>query len=304
MADIVINHRTGAKMDGSGRYCIFEGGNADGSLDWGPHEICSDDTNCSDGTGNPDSGLPFPTAPDVDHVNPHVQQGLTAWMNWLKSELGFIGWRFDFVKGYASKYSKIYVENTKPSFVVGEYWSESRDEIVNWINEAGGGGGGVVSGFDFPLKGVLQKAVQGQLEQLNSNGKPPGVIGVLPGNAVTFIDNHDTGSTQQISPFPSDKVMQGYAYILTHPGTPTIFYDHFMDWGMKDEITKLAVARTRYGIKPTSSVNILAAEFDVYVAVIDDKVVMKMGPRMDLSNILPAGVKLLTSGKDYAVWEK
>lgn len=24
---------------------------------------------------------------------------------------------------------------------------------------------------------------------------------------------------------------QGYAYILTHPGQPAVFYDHFFDWG-------------------------------------------------------------------------
>jgi hypothetical protein len=27
-------------------------------------------------------------------------------------------------------------------------------------------------------------------------------------------------------PFPADKVMQGYAYILTHPGTPMIVSHH------------------------------------------------------------------------------
>lgn len=26
-------------------------------------------------------------------------------------------------------------------------------------------------------------------------------------------------------------ILQGYAYILTHPGQPTVFYDHFFDWG-------------------------------------------------------------------------
>lgn len=30
----------------------------------------------------------------------------------------------------------------------------------------------------------------------DSHGKPPGVIGWWPSRAVTFIDNHDTGSTQ------------------------------------------------------------------------------------------------------------
>ncbi|CAB4273239.1 unnamed protein product [Prunus armeniaca] len=43
-----------------------------------------------------------------------------------------------------------------------------------------------------------------------------------PFSGLTFIDNHDTSSTQNIWPFPSDKVMQGYAYILTHPGIPSI----------------------------------------------------------------------------------
>lgn len=25
--------------------------------------------------------------------------------------------------------------------------------------------------------------------------------------------------------------MQGYAYILTHPGQPSVFYDHLYEWG-------------------------------------------------------------------------
>lgn len=35
--------------------------------------------------------------------------------------------------------------------------------------------------------------------------------------------------------------IQGYAYILTHPGIPTVFYDHFYDWGnsIHDQIVKL-----------------------------------------------------------------
>ncbi|KAK6938690.1 Alpha-amylase, C-terminal beta-sheet, partial [Dillenia turbinata] len=102
------------------------------------------------------------------------------------------------------------------------------------------------------------------------------MIGVLPGNAVTFIDNHDTGSTQNAWPFPSDKIIQGYAYILTHPGIPSIFYDHFFDWGLKEEIVKLAGIRAGNGIAPTSKVQILASESTLYVAMIDDKLIMKI----------------------------
>ena len=49
-------------------------------------------------------------------------------------------------------------------------------------------------------------------------GKAPGLLGWWPGKAVTFIDNHDTGSTQNHWPFPGWGVGQGHAYILTHPG--------------------------------------------------------------------------------------
>ena len=33
----------------------------------------------------------------------------------------------------------------------------------------------------------------------------------------------------------------GYAYILTHPGTPCLFWEHFFEWGddLRNEITTL-----------------------------------------------------------------
>jgi alpha-amylase len=46
-----------------------------------------------------------------------------------------------------------------------------------------------------------------------------------------FIDNHDTGSTLNHWPFPSHHLEEGYAYILTHPGTPCVFYDHLYQEG-------------------------------------------------------------------------
>lgn len=238
------------------------------------------------------------------------------WLNWLKSDLGFDGWRLDFAKGYFAPMARIYVDNTNPTFVVGEIWSSlnyngdgkpsinqdaDRHELVNWVQ----GVGEPATAFDFTKKGVLQAAVQGELWRMrDSNGKAPGMIGWLPEKAITFVDNHDTGSTQALWPLLSDKVMQGYAYILTHPGIPCIFYDHVFDWNLKHEITILAEIRSRNGIHLGSTLDILKAEGDVYVAMIDDKLITKLGPRYDVGNLIPTDFLVVAHGRDYCVWEK
>ena len=53
--------------------------------------------------------------------------------------------------------------------------------------------------FDFPTKGILGEAAKRtQYWRLrDSSGKAPGLIGWWPSQAVTFVDNHDTGSSQQ-----------------------------------------------------------------------------------------------------------
>ena len=81
------------------------------------------------------------------------------------------------------------------------------------------------------------------------------------------------------------------------------FYDHFFDWGLKEEITKLTAIRLRNGINVKSNVNILAADGDLYVAKVDNKIIVKIGPKMDLGNLIPSNFRVATSGQDYAVWE-
>ena len=36
---------------------------------------------------------------DLDHTNEEVRAALKEWLIWLRQEVGFMGWRFDFVKG-------------------------------------------------------------------------------------------------------------------------------------------------------------------------------------------------------------
>jgi alpha-amylase len=85
---------------------------------------------------------------------------------------------------------------------------------------------------------------------------------------------------------------------------PLQFYDHFFDWGFKDEIAALVALRKRNGIKPTSTLTILDYDGDAYVAEIDGKLIVKIGSRFDVGHLIPAGFQVAAHGNDYAVWEK
>ncbi|CAI6010953.1 unnamed protein product [Closterium sp. NIES-65] len=339
MADIVINHRCGDFQDAHGNWTIFEGGTPDERLDWGPWAITAGDMPYG-GDGKADTGEDYGAAPDIDHTNARVQRDLINWLLWMKREVGFDGWRFDFAKGYGAEFVGKYCRATEPTLAVGEVWTAMRYDgdgqlawsqdahrqaLVDWVD----GTGGVCAAFDFTTKGILQQAVQGQLWRLkDGSGKPPGMIGYWPARAVTFIDNHDTGSTQNSWPFPADKVMQGYAYILTHPGMPCVFYDHVFPWGLKKPILELIALRQRNGIRADSPIRILAAESNLYVAEIGPgkggadsgaeggagngsvrarggKIVVKIGSQFDMGKLLPSSSEysVATYGDGYCVWE-
>lgn len=44
-------------------------------------------------------------------------------MKWLKEDVGYDGWRFDFTKGFAGWAVAMYCKETGPGFAVGEYWT-------------------------------------------------------------------------------------------------------------------------------------------------------------------------------------
>jgi hypothetical protein len=78
----------------------------------------------------------------------------------------------------------------------------------------------------------------------DSANKPPGVMGWWPSRAVTFLENHDTGSTQGHWRFPAGRELEGYAYLLTHPGTPSVFFDHLFFFGdIKHKLRELIQVR-------------------------------------------------------------
>nr|GMD45366.1 alpha-amylase 3, chloroplastic isoform X2 [Ipomoea batatas] len=175
-----------------------------------------------------------------------------------------------------------------------------RQRIVDWINATNGN----AAAFDITTKGILHSAIERceYWRLSDTRGKPPGVVGWWPSRAVTFIENHDTGSTQGHWRFPGGKEMQGYAYILTHPGTPSVFYDHIFS-GYRSEIGSLLSLRKRNKIHCRSKVKITKAERDVYAAMIDEKLVVKIGPGYYEPPSGPHNWSVALQGSDYKVWE-
>lgn len=151
-----------------------------------------------------------------------------------------------------------------------------RQRIINWVNQAGG----LAGAFDVTTKGVLHAVLERReyWRLADADNKPPGVLGWWPSRAVTFVENHDTGSTQGHWRFPGGREMQGYAYILTHPGTPTLFWDHAVSEQLREPIARLVALRQRAGVHCRSALRILKATKDVYAAQIDDSLLLRLGP--------------------------
>ena len=316
LADIVVNHRGGTL----GWYDFSTPSWNTPAQTW---SICSNSNISASGqkgTGNPDydpaqAGLKSPgttglftAARDLDHSNVEVRNGIKTWMLWLKNEIGFDGWRYDFVHGFDGKYIKEYNDATSPYFSVGELLEGDRNRIVKWLDYTKAGTNTASStAFDFGTKSALQNAFNdNNLSYLkDGSGKASGLIGVWPDKAVTMLDNHDTGPVpygQDLWIFPGSKVLNGYAYILTHPGTPMVWWPHYFDWGIRTEIDKMIKLRKDNLLSSTSTLNIVAATNNLYAAIIDDKVAMKLGS----DNWSPSGTgwTLKISGNNFAIWDK
>ncbi len=165
-------------------------------------------------------------------------------------------------------------------------------QVSNWID----GTGGKSQAFDFPLRYVLQTAIKNN-NYATMGWALPGVIGKNPSHAVTFIDNHDTNDFGTM-----DQIKMGYAYILTHPGTPCVFWNHYNDANINALIKTLNSLRKSKAITSTASINIEKYSSGLYAAYVNGVVAVKLGT----SSWSPSDTtfKLYTSGNNFAVWAK
>ena len=303
LADVVLNHRVGVHTSGADF--------ADPAFPDNRAAIARDDESGM-GTGNPDTGERHPAGRDLDHTNPDVRAAIKIYLNGLK-EFGFQGWRYDLAKGFHGSFIGEYNDATAPGFSVGEFFDGDRQKVTKWLDATGGKS----TAFDFPTRYLLYDAcATDDYSRLRStiHGRvaPGGLIGYWPSRSVTFLDNHDLEycreesyrhQNEPIRHFTGKMADLGYAYLLTHPGVPCVFWPHYFDWGepARRRIDRLIRVRQHAGVHASSHVDIKEAANGLYAAIIDGRVALKLGSR---SWHPGGGWQVALDGEKFSVWTR
>ncbi len=261
IADIVINHKSGNNwidFDNEdfgtyGKFTLYESGHTS-------KYVCQDDEVSKQSgwkaTGARDSGYEtqceasggYCAARDLDHSNSYLRDAIKAYLKWMKGEIGYDGWRYDYCKGFLGKYIKEYNDAAGNYFSVGEYWDGQYTVLKDWIGKTGNS----TNAFDFACK---YDAFNKALASGNYSGLVGGYntgVGLMSGDdmkqyAVTFIDNHDT--FRDTNKYGGDWTLAN-AYMIAMPGTPCVFWPHWVK--CKNDIKAMAKARKACGITNTS----------------------------------------------------
>ena len=316
VADIVINHC--AARNG---WCNF------GTYDFGEYGkftpdgawICStDEMNTDSGagsckgtaTGAADDGYGseanYEAGRDWDHNNAKVREMCKAYLKWLKNDIKIDGFRYDYCKGFHNSHINDYNKAAEAYFSVMEMWDGDVNVLQSHLNDAGWN----TLTFDFAMK---YQAFNNGIAADNYGGlKGAGLPGAGKARyAVTFLDSHDSfqrdgnefcgeGNSMTVC---KDKILQCYAYLLSMPGVPLVFYPHWVSF--KDPIKKMINARYKTGVHSESAVSDEAGNgyYKATITGTNGEIRLLVGPNSGY-NDTPAGFTLASKGTNYGVYYK
>ena len=255
MMDMVINHKSGKSgwVDLADETVTGPVSGETYSVKWSTADICSTDECVAAGypvTGAADEGEDFDGSRDLDHTSANVQQNVKTYQQYLMQELGYDGFRYDMCKGFSGYYVGMYNEASQPTFSVGEYWDGNAETLRWWLGETKRNDHIQTAVFDFALKYPMQSAFGGGTwSALNDKGLAADAD--YQRYSVTFVDNHDTGQNTNYDCLKTN-VMPANAFILAMPGTPCIFYKHYLTY--TDEINNCIKARHAAGVHNQSAI--------------------------------------------------
>ena len=265
IADVVINHRKNVS-----NWVDFPKETYKGvTYELKSTDICANDDEGATKTwadqngyslsSNVDTGRDWGGMRDLDHKSENVQTNVKAYLKMLLEDLGYTGFRYDMVKGYAGAYTKMYNDYANPQFSVGECW-DNTGTMLNWINSTEKTSAAFDFSFRYSVRDAANNSAWNKLIQCPDNGWPlvsdKCVNGTYKQWAVTFVENHDTEKrpNEYQDPLLKD-TLAANAYLLAMPGTPCIFFTHWRD--CKKDIKAMIDVRRAAGIQNTSKYNVL-----------------------------------------------
>ncbi|WP_051412147.1 alpha-amylase family glycosyl hydrolase [Halonatronum saccharophilum] len=158
----------------------------------------------------------------------YMKDGFIEWGKWLKEEVGFEGFRLDYVKDMKPQFIKEWTNAVGGKFIVGEYWSGDKKELNEWIEKA------ETKAFNFPLFYALNQ-ICNRPDKLDMRE----LKDFKMDNTVSFVDNHDTDRDE---PVIYDKKI-AYAYSLLFTRDTCIFWKDYFNYKLKNEIDTLLSIR-------------------------------------------------------------
>lgn len=184
---------------------------------------------------------------NIYYVHPEVRQDALRWGQWMLQVTGVRGFRLDAAAHIPRSFLREWIANlqrgTLPHsvgdvFVVGEVWSAKVQSLLEWLDAVTPPGSSVLArAFDTPLlysfsrvsEDVRKTSKNADLRSLlagpGQSGKQA-LVTVRPGQAVTFVTNHDTQPGQSsYTPMGSSIKSLFYAFILLRQeGHPSVFW--------------------------------------------------------------------------------
>lgn len=232
-ADLILNHNNGADAEelnpiiNQKRWTGFNPKSRTFTRDW----------SCFNPSPYPDSDPgAFGSMPDLCHTNPRVMTGILNHAKWMVEEIGFDGFRYDFVKGFGgwivrAIHDRTYRRDGKTIniFGVGECWAGDTS-IDTWLDSVNQWAEHRAGAFDFPLRYRLKDLCDSPGFSLRTLADGGVLMRDRPFEAVTFVDNHDFRGSDEVI---NDKML-AYAFILTHEGYPCVYWKDYFRYGLAE----------------------------------------------------------------------
>ncbi|EGN99260.1 glycoside hydrolase family 13 protein [Serpula lacrymans var. lacrymans S7.3] len=198
---------------------------------------------------------------DIDHRHPRVRQDLFSWGSWILDTTGGSGFRLDAIKHMDRRFLLEFIKRSREHpdrrrlFSVAEYWSANLQLILPYVQAFQG----QTAFFDVPLHENFFRASKAgsgyDLRTIFDNT----LVNVRPGDAVTFVDNHELQVGQSLESWVDTNFkLQAYALILLRKdGYPCVFYGDLYpnqecyNETVSRQLQQLLIARKIFAYGPT-----------------------------------------------------